>query len=783
MDLDPQSEIVNDKTKNSTLKQTTITNTFKERKRKCSDSNITQSKEKKKRNSDPISTFQCLRESFGKTSTIMKDLERTKNISNEKLEDFNEFYEPIGVFKEVSDSHVKPIESIDEQPIQNDNTNFNDLSHGVIPLSMDDCNDQFDEINDIIREIESERTYGSKPNQSRHLRYSQNITSVESSQNQNTKATESSKDTTFKRPNTTQLNKKCTKNVLPAKSNYNFIDLLERNVDLNDDEEKDQSTIEQSGFSLNIKQYIDKYLNQVQKLNKVPDQELTELIETTNKNTNETINSECTDNSELPEYVELSKVKTLPIIIEQDELIGNSPNNIDTFSQIQKVIKTLEPNEQLKSQDPIQNYADITELQRCHDLENNLSVLITERNVKNYREMSNTEATVNDRNTEIEPQNQNESPTYTEINFANSCYLTNDMPHNMNNVSHKNEDRQTSTLECAKRMKINNNVSNMLEYNDFNKISNSSTYMQDSDRNIIDFEENNTNTTDFRLFNKDLILMDIDDEQLKAKPDKIDHAKCLLVSQLVDKTKSFTLEDSHQILPISTEENTQNQICTDNILCNKTTRTSNDGFTELQQKNRREYVKKYSYTSGQTNVITKVTNDSIVRITRKLQLNLDITEILQKDTNSKDSHNISTIIVVPEKGADIDDLTTITNINFVNDHFNKTAPQPNFNDKSYSYDLTTKSNCPITYPRYILGENVKEIVTKHSSPINSSNAIIDTITAQDFELEFKDNNSIKERKNENNCDQIVLSKSTKENSTNENKDINNILHKYSEIMR
>lgn len=278
----PQSEYNEEliKTPNANLKQTVITDTFRERKRKNTDKDIAQSKEKKKRESAFLDSFKTLKESFGKTSKVLKeDLEKTTVMSEKLLRELTHLEQPgtskfpsanLTTEQNYDNNQQLPVKSTFEEP-------------NPYEINDDDFNDEFideDKINNILNEIESEISKeNSKPEVSNKTKlYRSNANELQKAAISRPVSTEYIPSRhTYTIENSKKDTKQPVSKNIPKKTNFSFIDLLEKNVDLSDEEEI--KIREQNSFSDTIRCHIDKYLQKAKTTINVPDIILTGLKE------------------------------------------------------------------------------------------------------------------------------------------------------------------------------------------------------------------------------------------------------------------------------------------------------------------------------------------------------------------------------------------------------------------------------------------------------------------------------------------------------------------------
>lgn len=223
--------------------QTNMADAFKERKRKICNEEIVQSKEKKKRDNALAEKLKSLKESFGRTSNYLKrDLQKAQEISEKKL-----------------NNAVKCNGAKDGPNFQNDKVIIN-FEKELVELNpkydlQDNNSDNFvndAEVDSILNEIESEIN-------KTHFMQTTSLQEVE-------KKIDNDKFST--------ISKTTSSNVLPCthnnagnkgrktnkasnnRCNYKFLELMEKNIDLSDEDDIQK----QSGFTEAIKSQIEKYL-------------------------------------------------------------------------------------------------------------------------------------------------------------------------------------------------------------------------------------------------------------------------------------------------------------------------------------------------------------------------------------------------------------------------------------------------------------------------------------------------------------------------------------------
>lgn len=232
-------------TKKMFKKQTTITDTFKERKRKLNDLDISQSKAKKKRDNVVIEKFRHIKDSFGKSSTeATENQQKPVEISNESLRHMTIFNTQVRDF-----SHENSIENVACENNNDYDTIVREYKNPeMIPKDLNSEQDFIadDHFDNILTEIENEifksRHFDGPANSQKHTIPQETTRNINNPK-------------PFSKPNYKLLNPK--RPIKPTRSNYNFIELLQRNENLSN--ENDTSTTN-GGFSETIKSQVEKFI-------------------------------------------------------------------------------------------------------------------------------------------------------------------------------------------------------------------------------------------------------------------------------------------------------------------------------------------------------------------------------------------------------------------------------------------------------------------------------------------------------------------------------------------
>lgn len=315
--------------------KTNVTDTFKERKRKnTSENDITQSKQKKKRDNALLEKLKTLQESFGKTSIeLKKDLEKSATMSNKILQDLTQLEKPTehtsseteqarehfstcqltANVSTIDPTHILRKNSTDSFRTEPIDINENQSSSKKYVNNFDEFIDD-EKINNMINEIESEIFRVNKESNLPQVDHShkKNLQNQQSSFAPTTesrvtkeldlpfvdfefKTNAKNVQTSYIKTSSTKLatinndeinqNYKTLANTKKKiqkkyKNNYNFIDLLDKTTKISDDED-DFVINNTSEFCNTIKTQVDKYL--LQSKNISSDQPFADLFSVSEK--------------------------------------------------------------------------------------------------------------------------------------------------------------------------------------------------------------------------------------------------------------------------------------------------------------------------------------------------------------------------------------------------------------------------------------------------------------------------------------------------------------------
>lgn len=240
--------------KETIKRQTCITDTFKERKRRSTNlSDKTESKEKKKRDNAIIENFKYLKETF---ETASKNIQGNINISRNLYK-----------LPNCTNNAILDRETVSEGKI-NEGLNYSEIN----TVECIDSDDNIDnkKIDIILAEIENEMYKNKvKSIDTKSSNIQENLVPMAKTLPLPTFHKESectAQQQSLAQPKSNYYKTAAnTKNrIKTPKSNYSFLELLERNLDLSDEEESNLPLNEHSRFSETIKNQIDDYMQKAE---------------------------------------------------------------------------------------------------------------------------------------------------------------------------------------------------------------------------------------------------------------------------------------------------------------------------------------------------------------------------------------------------------------------------------------------------------------------------------------------------------------------------------------
>lgn len=608
-------------TKKTFKKQTTITDTFKERKRKLSDLDVSQSKEKKKRDYAVIEKIRHLKEPFGKTSIELRDdRQKSKKISNKLLD------ETMSSNKEMRNQ---------ENSLElacGDNNDYDAIvrEYEYPEIIVEDLDSEHDFIADdhldnILNEIENEISRGRHSDGSVSNR--KLTTPVETTPRINN-------PNHICKPNYKSLNLK-----RPTRCNYNFIELLERNENLSDE---DDTISKDGGFSDTIKGGIEKFFMSTSDTTKIIDPVVTELI-----------------NNPLYSTLEDEHVKTVELCVQNNKefnkgtaLILKSNKKLDTVPG--------EPVRIKENDDITTGYPEVA-FGKCSSNDvNHRTLESTEDNNKNYciqqytPSKANLVDLVNHRNNFTNRDNiKPEMCVVKEKELLKIPYdlKKSDHHHDINEKCHQKNNLTIAILEQGRNVEIIHDDTNNVGQDSQEKYfpgANHSIALIPSEYHFKQNEcTDNSQIYSYQLLpNMNIMSMNTWQSNATNAVDKLNQASILKTNGL--EKESIVYFDEHvggdkylketihntQPLPFKTiREVNINRI--PSLSEKSLQKTTDENWDNLKLDNdslrKEQYVNKYSFSTTKVDVQTKKHADLQVQIIRKLKINVDVTEILTRD--------------------------------------------------------------------------------------------------------------------------------------------------------
>lgn len=660
-------------TKKMFKKQTTITDTFKERKRKLNDLDISQSKEKKKRDSVVIEKIRHIKDSFGKSSTeATENQQKPVEISNESLRHMTIFNTQVREF-----SHENNI----ELGCENNNDYDTIVREYKYPemISEDLDNEQDfiadDHFDNILTEIENEISKG------RHF------DGPASSQKHTTpqEATPHINNSNpFSKPNYKLLNPK--KSTKPTKSNYNFIELLRRNENLSNENDTSYSD---GGFSATIKTQVEKFITKTTtNTANIVDPAITELISSPScsklpDKQVKTVES-CTEDLMLQNNKGMDEDTTIILkplkscIIDPEELVSLKEHDIEITAEIPEVaFGTCRSNKDTR-QMAIKSAKNNNQNDFIHENKSNkesLVYLINQRNnFKNTAENISPEMFVDN------VSNKREPTSFSQELLKSPCDLNKFDHRILKIVPEKCRQNYNSKITIFEQERNKNKESENVE------ITNEIGYVVDPDShekyipkpNLSDihFKQSDCANNHYKLSNQ-LMLSNFNTmsmstskrntvnlvhelNQVSVKSNRREKQPILYFDKHVGGIKPVieaVKQQSSELLPYNTNKQV-NTIIPPSISAKSLQKTNDESWKKFEVDDdimksairkevsasfppfipkKEKCVNTYSFTTTKTDVQTKNHADLRVHIIRKLKIDLDITEILTRE--NKDVQN------------------------------------------------------------------------------------------------------------------------------------------------
>lgn len=723
--------------KKTAERQTCITDTFKERKRKINPDAIEKSKEKRKRGNALIQNFNYLKESFQAAS---KNVNQSMNKQRQNGESL----------KKNAAVSSKSCSTMSNSLCA---VNINSAKDKLIQLGQNTCYEEMDgdefideeKIDSILNEIEKEmgktKTLSNTTSLSNNTYFRERNLKVQNPSS--TKLTPDSLKSSSVQHSITKSNSYKTLNALrkpkskTPKSNYNFIDLLERKLNISDDNDKSEVVQKDNGFSDTIKSQIQKYLTKIQTKTSIHDINIKKLIDKPDdelKNDEDktvVIQPDNMDSEILnsPMHSPCSRYEIKEILGGKNIIASNSNiqskndnnfiynqnykdcnikpnyNNKDALSHCDSDMKTLTSlpeihNMILGDEDSINN---IDNELKEEDLDDTFILNVDEgdeklKNNENDR-ICVTKYTLNKGNDEYRNYVADVNPDITMISPTEvSDDLSNRKNTDMNNQC-SNTNKQNSIAEYFVTKGSHNNTSNILVDNERCESDTAAkdlcsdldiknrTQMDVNDRashnktlatediehklyestkvdalaktpwsdiameNINEFVENNRpwhdkpmsiKTIDRNLYDstKNDTLVKIACSDTKYRNELVNNKKALhdktrVIDNIGRSTRSNQAECNKSICypPLSND-----LLPSYDLMNNSPNNSSNSSNNTDINKQKENYVRRYTYSTSKVDVCTKQTPEYCVQVIKKVKMDLDITAIVSRKHNSSQNY-------------------------------------------------------------------------------------------------------------------------------------------------
>lgn len=580
--------------KKTVKKQTTITDTFKERKRKFNDLDISQSKEKKKRDNAVIEKIRHLKESFRKTSEELRDdQQKSVEISNKLLD------EMMSTNKQIRNQENNLRDSNDYDAIVRE--------YEYPDVIAEDLNNENDSIGDehfdsILNEIENEISKGHHSDGS--INNKKLTTPLETTQRINN-------------PNHNRKAKYNPRNIKkPTRCNYNFIELLERNEHLSEED----TTSNEGGFSDTIKNGIEKFLMSA------------------NANTTERIDPVMTDLISIPLYAKSQDehLKTVKSGHVRDvKLQSDKDINKDTTTLTLKPTGDLASVKEKKQYDVLSMEYPEVEFRAIEDTESknqdyciqeytpyNANLVNIVNQGKNYQNVDSIKPgmcikyvnNVNQPTIIFEDLLKSPSKDHP-YELTEKCQHNNLMVRTLEQERYRNFEVRELMLPNFNVMSLNNSQRN--DVNTVKKLNQPSIVKSKEleKKSIAYLDEHITEDKHF-------------EETMNAHP--------LLYKTTKDVNINIIPLCSKRSLQKTNYEDWDNLKSDTNAMSSTTDREPSGNGSPFYSRQER-YVNNYSFSTTKVDVQTKKHADLQVQIIRKLKVDLDVTEILTRENNKVNS--------------------------------------------------------------------------------------------------------------------------------------------------
>lgn len=684
-----------------------------QRKRKrtiSTDADKNQSKGKKKKENAIIKNFEYMKKKFETESQVIQE----------------NFYVDSNNTEDVNHDEITPrTEIVSKNEINSESSNISKDMNLVLDIDSDNFINNDVNINNILTEIEKEMSKRKSNKINSNFKHRTNCSETAESRD--------SSALTYKIINKIPYHHKSKIRKAPTKSNYTFIDLLERNVDLSDDNDESVERSRYHGFSDSVKGYINKFILKTETETKVQDTNIQSLlsedktVSDKEKISNEIENIKSDGERNLPthklypyyeikEILDGQNIKETEVNSSSQKLVMNGPSNIVTDNN-----ETHEFNDSVES---------LVFMKSDYTLDN-ISLLDKE-----------TVSSCNENNVKIEEINGDLLP------FLRKSTNTNDI--------------------SPKKMTIT-------EYNNLNVIP--VTY-KPNECSIID--STCTKTTQQNI------------EEISSKNCitprllKTENYKRALTP------KHLTYSDRCQIISVTTVSNNDQQIifkpvytnnynhpqlmnyCSSNAFCNG---------------NRNEYVKKYYLSTREVVIETREMDDYNIRVLKEIKMDLNITRTVS-NRRSQQSYNAVSDVMNRDNIKELENNPPPMPIQ-ENKHNSCYSNQPANNWNLQNTDEPNKTVDQVCASRNRIAENTKNIFYDRSyssyEEINNIQNISQGLhrnLRQDTELINAVNNKLYNGSDDHND----VKPFTREGEENENiiktppSEIHNLLKKYSKIL-
>lgn len=697
-------------TKKMVKKQTTITDIFKERKRKFSDLDISQSKEKKKRDTAVIEKFRYLKESFGKSSTELREDEKSVEISNKLLQDMTPSNKQGTTINQENNLQLAYEANNDCGTVVSEYEYPEMIAEDLYNKQDFIADEHFD---NILSEIENE------------ISKSHHTDGPANSQKQATPLETTpliNNPNSFGKPNYKLLNKK--RPTKSARCNYSFIEKLQKNENLIDE---DDTSSKDGGFSDTIKSHVEKFImntsinttNTVdpimtelirnQSFSKLPDKQgnnMESCIEDLKLQNNKAIDINTTivlktpkDLTMVPEELAILKEHDVDMTTENPEVIfGTRSSNKDISHLAIKGAKN-------------ENYL----------IQEKANLINHSNNFKNIAGNIKPEMFVDHVNIKREPT------YFSQELLTGPCDMK-----KLDNRHHKivrrspqnNNLKITIVLQPEQYGKFEESEDEREKYipeaNLPSVISSDKKFKQMCANNCYKFSKSlmlgnfhtmSMNTSQVNTSNT------VDKQVSISKRNRLENQPILYYNKRVDGLKPFnetkpstqplpyntTKQVNTNILPSKTkDENWNNLKLNDDTIKSVISTEASASLSPFTLK-KEKYVNRYSFSTTKIDVQTKKQADLQVQIIRKLKVDLDVTEILTRE--------------------DIDVQTeTAQTSNYVDDNFLCALEVPNYTRKSETSDKHEEDG-QCSQLAYELDPNDKMCVQEKNVPKITQNLI------------------------------------------------------------